>query len=247
MAPPASVFLPILAALAAAKSLNEYVPACGAPCLSNTISASTTCAADDNACLCEMKYTLKRNSQACLQDNCDDAQYGQVMTGIDSFCRDAGAGTPPSSPAPTVEPPAPTGYPTAEPPVETTISDPSYSPSVEPPVYPTEVPTDSVSSSETTSIDTPTVTYGTDSTSIDTPTLTYGTESPSVTLLPPVTVTPTTAISVGTTSQSTLTSASQSQPPSTTPSQSPIAAGVQQRAGYAAVAGGLLVAAFFGF
>lgn len=85
MAPRATLILPVLVALAAAKGLNDYVPACGMPCLSDTISASTTCAADDNACLCEMKYTLKRNSEFCLQDKCDGAQYGMSPTPATRF------------------------------------------------------------------------------------------------------------------------------------------------------------------
>jgi len=249
MAPRATLILPVLMALAAAKGLNDYVPACGMPCLSDTISASTTCAADDNACLCEMKYTLKRNSEFCLQDKCDSAQYGQVMTGLDSFCRDASSGTSPTSPAPTSGTLVPTAYPTATPPTETSTtstgasSASSEQPSAYPTVVPTVVPSGSVSSSGTTSIDTPTATYGTSSTIINTLTSTFVTGTASGSSLPSTT---TTLASVSTTTQQAPTTPAPSQTPSSTPSPGPVAAGVQQRAGYATVAGGILVAAFFG-
>lgn len=71
-----------LVAFTGAQSLIKHVPNCGAPCLSDSITASTNCAADDNTCVCNSVYTLKRNSEVCLRDKCDGAQYGKLKSTV---------------------------------------------------------------------------------------------------------------------------------------------------------------------
>ncbi|KAJ8119699.1 hypothetical protein ONZ43_g3412 [Nemania bipapillata] len=76
MAPIRVFALPVFAALAAAISLNDFIPACGPKCIDDTVTASTTCAVDDNACICSLIYTVKRDGEACLRDACSVADYG---------------------------------------------------------------------------------------------------------------------------------------------------------------------------
>lgn len=145
MAPLRVIALPAFAAVAAAISVSDYVPACGPPCISDTVAQHTTCAADDNACICAEVYTVKRDGEVCLRDACSTTDYGSVMSGIDAFCKAVSSG-PTSSSTSTSSTASPTSYPTS-----TDI--PSSSSSTESPTestgsgYPTSTP--STSSSET--------------------------------------------------------------------------------------------------
>ena len=76
MAPLRTFVLPAFAAVAAAQSIADYVPECGTGCIAETVDASTTCEADDAACICESVYTVKRNAEVCLRDGCYDSDYG---------------------------------------------------------------------------------------------------------------------------------------------------------------------------
>ena len=80
MAPLRILALPALAAVAGAISVSEYVPACGPPCITTAVEKHTTCAADDNACICASVYTIKRDGEVCLRDGCSDTDYGMFST-----------------------------------------------------------------------------------------------------------------------------------------------------------------------
>lgn len=76
MAPLRTFVLPAFVAVAAAQSISDYVPACGTTCIADTVDKSTTCSADDGACICAQVYTVKRNAEVCLRDGCSDSDYG---------------------------------------------------------------------------------------------------------------------------------------------------------------------------
>lgn len=80
MAPVRVFALPAFAALAAAISISDYVPSCGPPCISDTVSQHTTCGASDNACICASVYTVKRDGEVCLRSACSTTDYGMFYS-----------------------------------------------------------------------------------------------------------------------------------------------------------------------
>jgi hypothetical protein len=76
MAPIRVFALPAFAAMAAALSINDFTPSCAPQCISDSISQHTTCATDDNKCICEQVYTVKRDGEVCLRDACSVTDYG---------------------------------------------------------------------------------------------------------------------------------------------------------------------------
>lgn len=76
MTPIRVLALPVFAAVAAAISLGEFVPACGPKCLTESVAEHTTCAPDDNSCICSLIYTVRRDGEVCLRDACSVADYG---------------------------------------------------------------------------------------------------------------------------------------------------------------------------
>ncbi|KAI1265695.1 hypothetical protein F5Y18DRAFT_44104 [Xylariaceae sp. FL1019] len=104
MAPAKFLALPALAAVAAALSINTYVPSCAPACISDAIDKHTTCDETDNVCICQNTYTIRVDGMVCLRDACAGSAYGmlyldhsgsdaglttcagQTQTGIDNFC-----------------------------------------------------------------------------------------------------------------------------------------------------------------
>ncbi|KAH9888303.1 hypothetical protein F4778DRAFT_786113 [Xylariomycetidae sp. FL2044] len=89
------IFLSALAAAVSALSFEEYIPTCGYSCTTEVVDKSTTCDINDNACLCQYTYTIKRNGEVCYTDACSDADYGLVMKGWDEFCLAVGSSAAP--------------------------------------------------------------------------------------------------------------------------------------------------------
>ena len=82
MAPLRVLALPALAAVAAAINVADYVPACGPPCITETVDKHTTCDEGDNTCICASVYTVKRDGEICLRRDCSTTDYGTFLSSL---------------------------------------------------------------------------------------------------------------------------------------------------------------------
>ncbi|KAI1111514.1 hypothetical protein F5Y14DRAFT_464419 [Nemania sp. NC0429] len=80
------VAIPAFAAAATAINIDQYLPVCGVACIDESIAKHTTCAPDENSCICEQIYSVRVDGEVCLRAACSVADYGAVQTGIDKFC-----------------------------------------------------------------------------------------------------------------------------------------------------------------
>ena len=80
MAPLRTLVLPAFAAVAAAQNIADFVPECGTSCIDTTVDENTTCEAGDAACICENAYSVKRNAEVCLRDECSESDYGKLSS-----------------------------------------------------------------------------------------------------------------------------------------------------------------------
>ncbi|CAJ2514146.1 Uu.00g022650.m01.CDS01 [Anthostomella pinea] len=75
-----------LAAVVSAQSWSD-IPACATPCIDDAIASTTTCAADDYACICSNEDVIEPAAEDCVVTACgEDVAVGEVEPAVAAFC-----------------------------------------------------------------------------------------------------------------------------------------------------------------
>ncbi|KAI0152637.1 hypothetical protein GGR57DRAFT_503500 [Xylariaceae sp. FL1272] len=74
------------AAIVSAQSWSD-IPACATPCIDDAVASTTTCAADDYACICANEATISPAAEDCVVAACgEEVAEGEVVPAVTAFC-----------------------------------------------------------------------------------------------------------------------------------------------------------------